>query len=69
MAFALEPEGALDVQSRPVSIELDGTHSRGATVVDWRRQEGKLDKAAILMKYDQQRFERLIQAALSASPA
>lgn len=66
MAFALEPDGALDVQERPVSIELEGTHSRGATVVDWRRQEGRADKAAILMKYDQARFERLIAAALAA---
>ncbi len=69
MAFALEPDGALDVQDRPVSIELEGTHSRGATIVDWRRQEGRADKVAILMKYDQQRFESLIQAALAASPA
>lgn len=69
MAFALEPDGAQDVQSRPVSIELEGTHSRGATVVDWRRQEGRADKVAILMKYDQKRFESLIQAALAASPA
>ncbi|MBN7135369.1 nucleoside hydrolase [Lysobacter enzymogenes] len=66
MAFALEPDGALDVQERPVSIELEGTHSRGATIVDWRRQEGRADKAAILMKYDQARFERLIAAALAA---
>ncbi|ALN56282.1 inosine-uridine preferring nucleoside hydrolase [Lysobacter enzymogenes] len=66
MAFALEPDGALGVQDRPVSIELDGTHSRGATVVDWRRQEGRADKVSILMKYDQARFERLIAAALAA---
>ncbi|QWF18067.1 nucleoside hydrolase [Lysobacter capsici] len=69
MAFALEPEGARDVQARPLSIELEGTHSRGATIVDWRRQEGREDRVAILMKYDQQRFERLIQDALAASPA
>ncbi|MGN7919133.1 nucleoside hydrolase [Lysobacter sp. 22409] len=68
MAFALEPDGAQDVQSRPVSIELKGTHSRGATVVDWRRQEGRPDKVAILMKYDHQRFETLIQKALAAHP-
>ncbi|MFQ6311598.1 nucleoside hydrolase [Lysobacter capsici] len=69
MAFALEPDGALDVQARPLSIELDGTHSRGATIVDWRRQEGREDRVAILMKYDQKRFERLIRDALAASPA
>ncbi|WP_046655546.1 nucleoside hydrolase [Lysobacter capsici] len=69
MAFALEPDGALDVQARPLSIELEGTHSRGATIVDWRRQEGREDRVAILMQYDQQRFERLIRDALAASPA
>ncbi|ALN84320.1 inosine-uridine preferring nucleoside hydrolase family protein [Lysobacter capsici] len=69
MAFALEPDGALDVQARPLSIELEGTHSRGATIVDWRRQEGREDRVAILMQYDQKRFERLIRDALAASPA
>ncbi len=66
MAYALEPDGALEVLERPISIELEGRHGRGATVVDWRRQEGLPDKAAILMRYDQGRFESLIQAALAA---
>lgn len=66
MAFALEPLGALEVMDRPVSIELQGSHSRGATLVDWRRQEGLSDKVAILMRYDQARFEGLVRAALAA---
>jgi purine nucleosidase len=66
MALALEPEGALEAQARPVEIELDGRHTRGATVVDWQRHEGRPDNAAILLRYDQARFEALLQAALAA---
>lgn len=66
MAYALEPEGAVELVERPVAIELDGRHTRGATVVDWRREQGAPDNARILMRYDQARFERRIQAALAA---
>lgn len=66
MAFALEPEGALEVQERPLAVEMDGRHSRGATIVDWNRRHGRADNAAILMRYDQPRFERMLQAALAA---
>lgn len=66
MAFALAPEGTLERAERPLAIELQGAHSRGASVVDWRREGGKPDKADILLKYDQERFEALIQAALAA---
>lgn len=66
MAFALEPAGALEQVERPLAIELQGRHGRGASVVDWRREGGQPDKVLILMKYDQERFEALIQAALAA---
>jgi purine nucleosidase len=66
MAHALHPEGALEVVERPLAIELAGLHSRGATVVDWQRRGGQADNAAIVMRYAQQRFERLVQAALEA---
>ena len=66
MAFALDPDGALEVAERPVAIELQGHHTRGASVVDWRREGGQPDKANILLRYDQARFEGLIQAALAA---
>ncbi|MEP6906972.1 MAG: nucleoside hydrolase [Pseudoxanthomonas sp.] len=65
MAYALEPAGALEVVERPIAVELAGTLTRGATVVDWNRQEGKPDNASLLMRYDQERFEALIQAALA----
>ena len=66
MAYALEPDGALEVLERPLAVELDGRHSRGATIVDWNRRHGRPDNARILMRYDQARFERSIEAALSA---
>jgi purine nucleosidase len=66
MAYALEPDGALELVERPVAVELDGRHTRGTTVVDWQRQTGEADNALILMRYGQDRFERLIEAALAA---
>jgi len=69
MAYALAPEGALELEARPLSVELQGRHARGATIVDWRREEGRPDHVRILMRYDQARFEALVQAALAAGPA
>jgi purine nucleosidase len=66
MAFALQPDGALETVERPVVVELAGRHTRGSTVVDWQRQEGRADNATILMRYDRGRFEAMIQAALAA---
>ncbi|GHA84780.1 nucleoside hydrolase [Cognatilysobacter bugurensis] len=66
MAHALAPAGALKLVERPVAVELDGRHTRGATIVDWNRQTGEPDNATIVMHYEQRRFERLIEAALAA---
>ena len=66
MAYALQPEGAQELLERPVAVELAGTLTRGTTVVDWNRQEGRPDNATLLMRYDQARFEGLIRAALAA---
>jgi purine nucleosidase len=67
MALALRPEGALEVLERPVAIELEGRHTRGATVVDWLRHEHGPDNAALLVRYDQALFEGMIRAALAAA--
>nr|WP_313412809.1 nucleoside hydrolase [Stenotrophomonas geniculata] len=66
MAWALNPEGQLRVESRPLNVELNGTFSRGATIVDWNRQTGQPDNCDLLMAYDQQRFEALVRQALGA---
>lgn len=64
MAYALEAASALETVTRPVSIELDGANTRGATIVDWRREGGGRDNCRILMRYDQGRFEHRMQHAL-----
>ena len=66
MAHALHPEAATQVLDRPVAVELAGRLARGATVVDWLRQGGQADNAAILMAYDQDRFQSLVREALAA---
>jgi purine nucleosidase len=68
MALALAPEGAAPLVERPLAMELAHGLCRGATIVDWdRRQPGRPDNAAILMDYDQARFEALVRGALAAS--
>ncbi|WP_287596094.1 nucleoside hydrolase [Thermomonas sp.] len=66
MALALQPEGAQELLERPLAVETAGQHARGATIVDWNRQTGAADNVAILMRYDQARFEATIERALAA---
>lgn len=66
MAQALDPGGALSSERRPVAVELEGRHSRGATVVDWERRSGAPDNATILIDYDRIRFTGLMRRALGA---
>lgn len=66
MAWALHPESQLRVEARPLSVELGGTFSRGATFVDWNRQSGRPDNCELLLAYDQARFEALVRQALGA---
>ncbi|KQY55038.1 nucleoside hydrolase [Lysobacter sp. Root494] len=66
MAFALSPEGAVDTAERPLAVEMEGRQARGATIIDWRRESGRPDNVRILQRYEQGRFEALIEAALAA---
>jgi Inosine-uridine nucleoside N-ribohydrolase len=67
MAWALEPEGALEAVERPLAVETGFGLARGLTAVDWNRQTGAADNARILLRYDQARFEARVQAALAAA--
>ncbi|MBB1088306.1 nucleoside hydrolase [Lysobacter sp. SG-8] len=67
MAWALQPSGARRVECRPLAVALEGRHSRGATVVDWRRQTGRPDNARLLMAYDQDLFEKQVRDALAGA--
>ncbi len=64
MAWVLQPEGATRVEQRPLSIELTGNRSRGATVVDWNRQTGAADNTTLLIGYEQERFQAQVRRAL-----
>lgn len=67
MAHALEPEGALEVTQRALAVETEGRHARGSTVVDWRvEQAGAGGNASILLRYDRERFQQRVAAALAA---
>lgn len=68
MAHALEPHGALELAQRAVAVETEGRHSRGATVVDWRvEQANDGGNASILLRYDRERFQQQVKAALAAT--
>lgn len=66
MALALRPENAIEVEPRPLQVELDGKLTRGATVVDWNRQLGLADNAWLLIRYEQGVFESLVRGAVGA---
>jgi inosine-uridine nucleoside N-ribohydrolase len=66
MAFALAPEGALETAERPLDVETEGRYARGSTIIDWRREGGQPDNVRILQRYEQTRFEALVEAALAA---
>jgi purine nucleosidase len=67
MAVAIEPQGVQDAAQRPLAIELAGTLTRGATVVDWDRRSGAADNARIVRRFDPARFEALVARALGAA--
>ena len=66
MALLVAPEGVRERAVRPLRVELTGTETRGATIVDWNRRSGRPDNADILISYDQAAFEALIRKALRA---
>jgi purine nucleosidase len=69
MAVALEPALVLRAERRHVGIELDGSRTRGATVVDWdQRFSADPPNADIVLDVDHARFEALVAAALGTDP-
>ena len=66
MAVVLDPGLVTEALDRHVGIELSGSLTRGATVVDWENRMGIGANARIVLAVDQARFERLIRAALGA---
>lgn len=66
MAVALEPAIVRKAERRHVGIELSGTATRGATVVDWDDRFRRPANARIVIEVDQGRFEALVADALGA---
>lgn len=69
MAVALEPALVRRVERRHVGIELAGTLTRGATVVDWEGRNGQAPNASIVLEVDQARFEALVARGLGLAQA
>jgi purine nucleosidase len=67
MAVAVAPDIVTRTESRHVAVELEGRHTRGATVVDWERRLDRPANARIVMEVDQERFGALVRAALGAA--
>lgn len=66
MAVALEPGIVARAEVRHVAIELAGTHTRGATLVDWDQRLGHAPNAHIVMGVDHERFEALVASSFGA---
>jgi len=66
MAVVLDPACVTRAEHRHVAIELDGSLTRGATVVDWEGRNGQPANARIVLELDQARFEAMIAGALGA---
>lgn len=67
MAVALQPDIVTQAEDRHAAIELTGTLTRGATVVDWENRFARPANAHIVMAVDQARFEALVASALGAA--
>lgn len=67
MAVALDPAIVTEAEEHHVGIELTGTLTRGATVVDWEDRIGKAANARIVMAVDQTQFESLVRGSLGAN--
>jgi purine nucleosidase len=66
MAVALEPGIVLRAEDHHVGVEMTGTSTRGATVVDWEDRLGRPANARIVLDVDQAGFEALVARALGA---
>ncbi len=66
MAVALDPAIVRRAEQRHVAIELQGTLTRGATVVDWDQRGNRAPNARIVLGVDQERFAAMVQHSFEA---
>jgi inosine-uridine nucleoside N-ribohydrolase len=65
MAVAIDNSVALETMSCYATVELQGSVTRGQTVVDWPRRLGKEANVRIVTALDQERFLEMIVQGLS----
>lgn len=65
MAIALEPELISESERHHVAVELQGTLTRGQTVIDYSRQTGKLSNVEVVTQIDLDGVYRLYRQMLS----
>lgn len=66
MMAVLDPGSVKRAEERPLAVETQGSHARGATLVDWNRQTGRPDNARIVLEIDREAFQNRVKAALGA---
>ena len=66
MAATLAPEAVLERKLRHVQVELDGSASRGMSIVDWDGRGAGAPNADIVRRYDLDAFAGLIRLALGS---
>lgn len=64
MAVALEPELVQASESSFVTVELNGTHTRGQTVIDYRYTKNIPTNVSIVTQVDKEGFYRLLQQSV-----
>lgn len=66
MAVVLDPSIVTLAEEHHVGIELTGSLTRGATVVDWEDRTDRPRNARIVLGIDQARFEAMVARSLGA---
>jgi purine nucleosidase len=65
MAAALEPEIVTRSERRAVTVELNGTHTRGETTVDWFGLAGRAPNVNVILEVNFERFWEMMRASVA----
>ncbi|MCP4421423.1 MAG: nucleoside hydrolase [Chloroflexi bacterium] len=64
LAVLLEPDIVTKAEQHHLSVEINGSNSRGQTIVDWDDRLGKPANANIILAVDDQHFQALMEQGL-----
>ena len=65
MAAAVEPEIVTRAEMRAVTVELNGTHTRGQTTVDWSGLTGHAPNVNVILEVNFERFWNMMRASVA----